>query len=128
MDIHMTPHQRAIVEYHVITLGHNIAATRVESFRRGEIGLITNLLKLKGRAGWDSKISHLPSDPQRSLQQITQQPRDSDEQSIGYPICLTCPQCNTEYASNHINIKQQDLDIKSKCKSPRVQLYKTCFN
>ena len=71
--------------------------------------------KLKGRVGWDSKIAQLPRNALGPLQQIIQQPWDIDERSGSYPICLTCPQCKNESASNSITIKQQDLDIKSKC-------------
>ena len=115
MDIRMTPQQREVVERHVITLGHNIAAIRVESFRKGEIGLLPYLPKLKGKAGWDSKNTHLAGNPLRSLKHIAQQSEDSNEQGMGYPICLACPRCSTEYASNSLSINTQDLDSKCKC-------------
>ncbi len=44
----------------LITLGHKISSTQVDKFLKGDIALAPSLPNLKGRAGWDSKLSVIP--------------------------------------------------------------------
>ena len=110
----MDEDMRKQIQLKLIQLGHRISSTQVERFIQGEIPLLPNLPNLRGRAGWDSKLSELPG-------LVASKQTHGDSQVVplssppSYPFCLSCPECNGNVLSNNKAFQQQDLDKVCKC-------------
>ncbi len=99
----------------LITLGHEISATQVERFLRGELALTPSSPNLKGRVGWDSKLGVSPGLCE-AMQLVEQKQQSNLQKQAKYPFCMTCPECNGNELSSNMAFQLHDLDRTCKCK------------
>ena len=102
------------IRRNLITLGHKLPATQVDRFLKGEIALVPRLPNLKGRTGWDSKLSGLPGLKETMQMAVCKQPSNLQQQA-SFPCCLSCPECNGNVLSSNTAFQLRDLDKTCKC-------------
>ena len=104
------------IEDHLIRLGHPLSNVQITNFRDGQVTLEPNLPNLKGRVGWDSKLT---GNSQMCGTRAGQVPTsiNTHTQQQHSPICLECPLCKASALSNGGKFQREELDTHNKCTS-----------
>ena len=109
----------------LITLGHQISGKKLSDFKGGSMLLRPKPLILKGRVGWDSKLTpKIKPIPSCGEDRSESHARDvicrDDAKQAPLPTWYTCPACNAPRLSNSIIFQLRDLDNPVFCRSCKV--------
>ena len=102
----------------LIMLGHKISQKKVEQYINNEIKLQPQMLNIKGRVGWDSKLAKNRVQPPRQLQSNEQTGNKDDEQIVvldAIEDSFKCPKCEFKVPGFDRKFDKHELDNTIKC-------------
>ena len=109
----------------LITLGHQIAGKKLRAFIDGSVSLKPKPLNLKGRAGWDSKLTpqahpihkECKDTARTSSANVGSQNEDGE---VFLPTYFACPGCQAPQLSTQAAFQLKDLDKPTRCKNCKM--------